>query len=491
MKMQKKNKEKKLIVVSNRLPFSKEIDEKGKASWKKSIGGLITAMDPILQSTGGTWIGWDGCLETSGNKELKRYESSDIIPDDGIRKGSYSIVSVPLLKKEYEEYYIKFSNGTLWALFHYFFEKSSINYSEWNSYKKVNERFANYINDIAGPDDMIWVQDFHLFLVPYYLRKLRSLAEIHFFLHIPFPHLDIFSILPWQKEILESLLCCNTVGFHEKQYLKNFNGCVDSYRREKKVSGYKTIEEKISTHGYANPISIDFNAIDEMSKTKKVISRRKEIIEKAGCSKILIGVDRIDYSKGIKERMLGVEILFEKHPELKGKLFYYQLVVPSRESLEAYSDLKKEIDEIIGRVNGKFSTGFWTPINYNYGTVPLEELVALYSAADIALVTPLRDGMNLVCKEYIAAHSDEDGILILSKFAGAINEIKNCIAINPYNINDIASSIYTAVHMPQKERKKRMCRMRAKIKDNSISVWMDRCLEEFKYVSKKNEKVSR
>ena len=485
MKMLKKNKEKKLIVVSNRLPFSKKIDKKGKVSWKKSIGGLITAMDPILQSTGGVWIGWDGCLTNSENEELKIYESSDIIPDDGFRKGSYSIASVPLLKKEYEEYYIKFSNGTLWALFHYFFEKSSINYSEWNSYKKVNERFARYINDIAGSDDIIWVQDFHLFLVPHYLRKLRPLAKIHFFLHIPFPHSDIFSILPWQNEILESLLCCDTVGFHDKQYLKNFYGCVNSYRRGKKIVGHKTTEERTSTHGYANPISIDFNAIDTMSKTEKVINRRKEIIKKAGCSKILIGVDRIDYSKGIKERMLGIEILFEEHPELKGKLFYYQLVVPSRESLEAYSDLKKEIDEIIGRINGKFSTGFWAPINYNYGTVPFEELVALYSAADIALVTPLRDGMNLVCKEYIAAHFDEDGVLVLSKFAGAISEIKNCIAINPYNINDIASGIYRAVHMSQKERKKRMHRMRKNIQNNSISVWLDRCLEEFKYVSLK------
>ncbi|MBF0252804.1 MAG: trehalose-6-phosphate synthase [Candidatus Omnitrophica bacterium] len=486
----KKQIKKRLVVVSNRLPFSKITNKKGDQIWEKSVGGLITAMDPILRSTQGMWVGWDGDLKSSNNCELKVYESSDIAPEDDDRKGSYSLAVVPLLKKEYEEYYIKFSNGTLWALFHYFFEKSTINYSDWKIYKQVNKKFASYINDIAGPDDIIWVQDFHLFLVPYYLRKLRPNAEIHFFLHIPFPHLDIFSILPWQREILESLLCCNTVGFHEKQYLKNYEGCVDVYKREKKLAGNKTVEENTITHGYANPISIDFDTIDKMSRKKSVLKRKKEIIERAGCSKILIGVDRIDYSKGIKERMLGLETLFEEHPELQGKIFYYQLVVPSRESLEAYSELKKEIDEIIGRINGKFSKGFWTPINYNYGTVSFEELVALYSAADIALVTPLRDGMNLVCKEYIAAHSDEDGVLVLSKFAGAISEIKNCITINPYNTDDIAEAIYTAIQMPQKERKRRMIKMRKNIQANTINIWLEKCLKEFEIAKKgKNEKV--
>ncbi|MDP8258242.1 MAG: trehalose-6-phosphate synthase [Candidatus Aadella gelida] len=480
---------KRIIVVSNRLPFSKKVDKKGQVTWHKSIGGLITAMDPILQSTGGIWVGWDGHLSRKSEYEFKRYKSSDIIPNDVTRKGSYDIASVPLSKKEYEEYYIKFSNGTLWALFHYFFEKSSINYSEWKSYKEVNKRFAHYINDIANPEDIIWVQDFHLFLVPYYLRQLSPSSKIHFFLHIPFPHLDIFSILPWQREILESLLCCDTVGFHDKQYLKNFYGCIEAYKKEKKAAGNITSEEKIRTHGYANPISIDFNVIDEVSRSKSVECRKKEIIEQSGCSKILVGVDRIDYSKGIKERMLAVENLLKNHPELKENIFYYQLVVPSRESLDAYSELKKEIDEIIGRINGRFSTGLWTPVHYNYGTIPFEELVALYGAADIALVTPLRDGMNLVCKEYIAAHSDGDGVLILSKFAGAIGEIKDSIAINPYNIKDIENAIYTAINMPEEERRRRMRKMRKKIKTNTINNWLNRCFEEFNWM-KKNEKFS-
>jgi trehalose-6-phosphate synthase len=196
---------------------------------------------------------------------------------------------------------------------------------------------------------------------------------------------------------------------------------------------------------------------------------------------LILGVDRIDYSKGIKERLLGLELLLDEHPELKEQFFYYQLVVPSREDVKTYRTLKKEIDEIIGRINGKFSTGLWTPVHYNYGTVPFEELVALYSSADIAIVTPLRDGMNLVCKEYVAAHSDNEGVLVLSKFAGAIAEIKNCLPVNPYSIEDIANAIFQALHMPHQERKKRMIKMRNNIKTHNINTWLENCLKHFEH----------
>lgn len=470
---------KKLIVVSNRLPFTRQVDHEGNTTWCKSTGGLITAMDPILRSTDGVWVGWDGHPVSSLKDNFKIYDSNAVDPYSKSQKAGYKIASVPITAKEYKQYYLKFSNGALWALFHYFFEKSSIDSSAWKVYETVNNRFAHYINDIMSDEDIIWVQDFHLFMVPYYLRKIRPNAKIHFFLHIPFPHIDIFSILPWQRLITESLLCCNSIGFHHKQYLKNFRSAIESYRREKKTLGEKSLEDVVHTNIYANPISIDFDAIDRTSRLESVIKRKNEIREQSGCPKIIIGVDRIDYSKGIKERLLGLELLLKEHPEMKETFFYYQLVVPSREELSAYSGLKKEIDEIIGRINGKYSTGLWTPIHYNYGTVKFKELVALYLAGDIALVTPLRDGMNLVCKEYIAAHSDNDGILVLSKFAGAISEIKNCLTVNPYSIEDIAVSIYRAMTMHAPERKKRMKKMRANISKNNIGNWMTVCLDSF------------
>ena len=368
--------------------------------------------------------------------------------------------------------------------FHYFFEKSFLDYSAWETYAAVNKRFAACIDRVAAENDIVWIQDFHLFLAPYYLRQLRPEQEIHFFLHIPFPHMDIFSILPWQRQILRSLLCCNTVGFQHRQYLKNFLGAVDVYLKEKSIPKDKTIEENIKTRFFANPISIDFELLDRTSRKPEVIARKEEILQQAACPKLILGIDRIDYSKGIKERLLGLEQLLNEHPELAEKFFYYQLVIPSREDVETYKTLKKEIDEIIGRVNGKFSTGLWAPIHYNYGTIPFEELVALYLASDVALVTPLRDGMNLVCKEYVAAHSDNDGVLVLSKFAGAIAEIKNCLPVNPYSIEDIANAIYQALHMPVEERRRRMGRMRRNIKFNNIGIWLQNCLRYFEQAKK-------
>ena len=487
-----KGKDRKLVVVSNRLPFTRTRNKKGQYVWKKSTGGLITAMEPILLDVNGMWIGWDGVIDAEpesfspGLMDMRETGLAD--KRDASAGKSYRIGRVPLNETEYEEYYNHFSNGTLWSLFHYFFEKCFLDYGAWRTYCNVNERFASYIEKLTSEDDIIWIQDYHLFMVPYYLRKLRPKQEIHFFLHIPFPHIDIFSILPWQDQIIESLLSCNTVGFHHKQYLQNFYGAMDAYVKRAKIEGRKPASAIEDHHFYVNPISIDFDLIDRTSRKPEVQARREDIKRQSGCPKLILGIDRIDYSKGILERLQGLKLLLENHPELKEKLFYYQLVIPSREDVKAYRFLKRKIDELIGWINGNFSTGMWAPVHYNYGTVPLEELVALYSAADVALVTPLRDGMNLVCKEYIAAHSDNDGVLILSKFAGAIAEIKNCLPVNPYSVEDIANAIYQALHMPEKERKKRMIKMRTNISNNNIKSWLEKCLHYFETAGPRREK---
>ena len=487
-----KGKDRGLIVVSNRLPFTRRKNKKGQYVWEKSTGGLITAMEPILLDVKGMWIGWDGVIEpdpeTLSPNLMDMKETGLADANHTGEDKSYRIGRVPLSESEYEEYYNHFSNGTLWSLFHYFFEKCFLDYDAWRTYCRVNERFARYIDKLASKDDIIWVQDYHLFMVPYYLRKLRPDQEIHFFLHIPFPHIDIFSILPWQDRIIESFLCCNTVGFHHKQYLKNFYGAIDDYKKRAKNEGRKAVCETENSHFYVNPISIDFDLIDRTSRKPEVRKRSEDIKKQGACPKFILGIDRIDYSKGIIERLNGLKLLFENHPELKEKLFYYQLVIPSREDVKAYRLLKRRIDELIGGINGNFSTGLWSPVHYNYGTVPLDELVALYLAADVALVTPLRDGMNLVCKEYVAAHSDNDGVLILSKFAGAISEIKNCLPVNPYSVEDIANAIYQALHMSEGKRKKRMSRMRKNISDNNIKIWLERCLQYFEIAGHPREK---
>ncbi|MDD3089216.1 MAG: trehalose-6-phosphate synthase [Candidatus Omnitrophica bacterium] len=475
-------KDRRLIVVSNRLPFSRYENENGEVKWEKASGGLITALEPILYDLDGIWLGWDGHSAEQSGEERSRLFSVKEIPQPSnvkLEEGKdYKIGCVPIKEDEVESYYNRFSNGTLWALFHYFFEKSHIDLSDWKTYCQVNERFAQYIDNIAREDDVIWIQDFHLMMTPFYLRQLRPRQEIHFFLHTPFPHTDILSILPWQDDLLGSLLCCDTVGFHHKQYLKNFLTAVDVLKRSREVPGEETAGDR-GPLTYANPISIDFKLVDRTSREPAVIERKNEIRKKIASPKMILGVDRIDYSKGIRRRLRGIEHLIKTHPEVQGEFFYYQLVIPSREGVDAYKSLKKEIDELIGRINGKFATGLWMPIHYNYGTVPFAELVALYLAADIGLVTPLRDGMNLVCKEYIAAHSDNDGVLILSKFAGAVAEIKNCLAVNPYNVEEIGDAIYRALVMDETERKRRMKKMRKNIGSNDIGKWLEKCLNYF------------
>ncbi len=475
----------KLIIVSNRLPYYKTMSTGGEARWEKSPGGLVNALDPILKEKNGLWIGWDGTF--SGHSSREQTEEIHNVAHLGFSgtKKSYKILSVPLSKKEVEQYYTNFSNNTLWGLFHYFFEKSSIDYSSWEAYKNINKRFASYINKVAGEKDIIWINDFHLFLCPFFLRRINPKYQIHFFLHIPFPHVDIFSTLPWGKDILNSLACCNSIGFQHRQHMKNYLGAVHALLGPKKdKASYKRLP-----FAFVNPIGIDFKKYDSASRKSNVIKRKKGLMKQNHYVKMILGVDRLDYSKGIKQKMLGIENLLETYPGLAGEFCFYQLAVPSREAVSAYRLLKKDVDEIVGRINGRFSTGIWHPIQYMYSKVDFDALVALYSAADIALITPLRDGMNLVSKEYVASHSDEEGILILSKFAGASAELRNAISVNPYSIEDISGALLKAFTMPPGAIKTRMQRMRANVRTNDIHAWLNKSLSVFERTKKEGKRV--
>lgn len=451
---------KNLIVASNRLPYY----QNGNREWLRASGGLINAIEPVILETGGTWIGWDG----NYSEEVHRYQVNTLSPGTSHYPDAYKLHCVPLSEREVAQYYDHFSNETLWALFHYFFEKCAINHNAWEYYQSVNKKFAHYIAKIADHRSIVWVQDYHLLLVPEYLHALNPAIHVHLFLHIPFPHVDIYSILPWGKPILESLRYCESIGFHHSQYLSNFKGAQEYF-----------FGSSVDNQCYANPISIDYQLFDSASRQQQSIEKKEKFRGLMENQKIILGVDRIDYSKGLRERLLAIESLLSKHPELRESFIYYQLTVPSRENVNSYQELKKEVDELVGRINGDYSTDAWQPIHYHYGTAHFAELVGYYLSADIALVTPLRDGMNLVCKEYVASHSDNDGVLILSQFAGASAELETALLINPYSIADIEDAILKALRMPKEERQKRMKRMRQQVSSHDISMWWEKCMQNF------------
>jgi len=471
-----------LVVVSNRLPF-KKVRQKGETTWIRSTGGLVTALDPVLRKTGGVWLGWGG--ETPKKIHNRAVSCFDVgkIESPGFG-GRYVIGEIPLSEKEVRQYYTGFANSTLWPLFHYFFEKCDINYEQWGYYEKVNRIFAEAIANFAEPEDLIWVQDYHLLLVPEYVRKLRPDLNTHLFIHIPFPHYDILSVLPWHEEILRGMTAAASVGFHDNRYLTNFLTSVqrtDTGRIDKPESCvYTKGGSRCSL--YAHGISIDFDHFDSVSDSSEAHKVIRRLRKRYGDKKLVLGVDRLDYSKGIKERLLAIEHCLEQHPELQGKFVFYQIAVPSRQQVADYRKVRGEIESLVGRINGRFATSAWMPIHYFFRTVPFEQLVATYRAAEVALVTPLRDGMNLVAKEYVASHSDGDGVLVLSRFAGAAQELKaGALLVNPYSIEEISNALYQALSMEAPKRRRRMRAMRRTVKKNDINNWLRQCWKSFRH----------
>jgi alpha,alpha-trehalose-phosphate synthase [UDP-forming] len=472
---------KRLVVVSNRLPFRKSHNGES-ARWTRTAGGLVTAFDLVLRRTGGIWLGWNGERpQRVPRRKVTRVDLNDIEGREG--EGGYSICEIPLSEQEVRDYYTGFSNSTLWPLFHYFFEKCDISPSQWECYKKVNRIFAKAIAAIAREDDLIWVQDYHLLLVPQYVHELRPELDTHLFIHIPFPHHDILTILPWHKEILQGMTHAASIGFHDELYLGNFLTSVQRSRVGKvnKPASAIRLERRRKCSVYAHGISIDYARFNEVSLSPIAMRLRKRLRKRFFDKKIVLGVDRLDYSKGIRERLMAIEHCLQEHPELLEKFYFYQIAVPSRITVPDYADIRQKIESLVGRVNGRFSTAMWTPVHYFFKTVPMEQLVATYLAADVALVTPLRDGMNLVAKEYVASHSDEDGVLVLSRFAGAARELKvGALLVNPYSIEEISRALYQALTMDEPERHKRMVRTRRVVQNNDINNWLTQCWESMK-----------
>jgi len=460
---------KRLVVVSNRLPIVFTRDADGEWLIKRGSGGLVTALAPVLRDRGGLWIGWSGKV---GRTDFS--EPSDF----GIKLIGYNLKQVVLKEEDINKYYYGFSNEIIWPLFHDLLPLCDFNPEFWNVYQRVNTKFARVITRNIEKDDYIWVHDYHLMLIARELRKMGIKNRIGFFLHIPFPQLDIFLKLPWRFQILRSLLEYDLIGFQTVRDRSNFIQCVRALIRNSRVFGRGQVstislpDREIRVGNF--PISIDYRAFAKQAASKEVAEEAWYIHENLPNRKIILGIDRLDYTKGICLRLKAFRNALERYPELRGKVTLVQVVVPSRENIHEYIDIKMKIERLVGEINGQFTQSGWMPIYYLHRSLTRRELLAYYRTAEIALITPLKDGMNLVSKEYCACSLDENSVLILSEFAGAAPQFyRGAILVNPYDMEAVADAIYQASIMSKEERRSRMRKLRRTIQKYNIFWWVD------------------
>ncbi|MFL4473638.1 trehalose-6-phosphate synthase [Paeniglutamicibacter sp. MACA_103] len=453
------------IVVANRLPVDRMQGEDGELSWRRSPGGLVTAIAPVMQESDGAWVGWHGATD----EELEPFEN------DGIH-----LIPVPLEECDLELYYEGFSNSTLWPLYHDVIVPPEFHRTWWDNYKKVNKRFADATASVAKEGATVWVQDYQLQLVPKLLREARPDLRIGFFNHIPFPSPGIFSQLPWRKQILEGLAGADVVGFQRTADASNFLRCMRRYT-DRTVKGSLAIppastEDSGSTRNIcraeAHPISIDTQQVAELAHDPEIMARAKQIRQELGNPKtIMLGVDRLDYTKGIRHRLKAYGELLADGSIHVGEACLVQVASPSRENVERYQQLKDQVELMVGNLNGEHDTMEHTAIRYLHHSYPLREMIALYLAADIMLVTSLRDGMNLVAKEFVAAHTDDTGMLVLSEFTGAADQLTQAVLVNPHDIDGMKSGIMRALRMDPQDSARRMRRMRRHLRDHDVARW--------------------
>ena len=448
-----------LIVAANRLPVRWEDEED---RWVTSPGGLVSALAPVLRERGGVWVGWPG---TDGG-------TTDEFEAAGIANHP-----IPLDPDAIENYYDGFCNGTIWPLYHDAIRPPEYHRHWWRPYQDVNRRFAEASAEVASPGDVVWVQDYQLQLVPAMVRALRSDVRIGFFLHIPFPPPEIFERLPWRRQIMEGLLGADYLGFQTRRAALNFAASARNFARARGPAGALRLGDR-QIRAEAVPISIETERYAETASLARTQQVAAEFRTDLGDPEtIILGVDRLDYTKGIDLRLRAIETFFEKHPEFHQKASFVQVAVPSREDVDEYQEIRRRVEELVGRVNGRFGTAGWLPVHYMYRSVPFQELIGAYVAADVMLVTPLRDGMNLVAKEYVATRVDGAGVLILSEFAGAAEQLVDSILVNPYDLDALADSIAAAVTMPEQEQRRRMQRLRRVVKKWDVHDWARHSLD--------------
>jgi alpha,alpha-trehalose-phosphate synthase [UDP-forming] len=455
-----------VVVVANRLPIDVTVDPEGEVGWDRSPGGLVTALAPVMTGVDGAWVGWCGAPDL----ELDPMEVD----------GAW-LVPVPLSAQELELYYEGFANDTLWPLYHDVIVQPSFHRTWWDAYQQVNARFAEAAALIANRGATVWVHDYQLQLVPALLRALRPDLRIGFFLHIPFPASEIFAQLPWRRQVVEGLLGADLIGFQRAGGVTNFLRAVRTYTgaatRGTLVSDVPSMTGPRSVRVGHFPISIDSTQFDELARSQCVQQRASALREELGHPRIvLLGVDRLDYTKGILHRLQAYGELLKEGRLPASSTTLVQVATPSRENVGAYAQLRDEVELAVGRLNGDFGTVAHSPVQYLHQSFDAAEMAALYLAADVMLVTALRDGMNLVAKEYVAACSDETGVLVLSEFAGAADELTSALLVNPHDIDGLKDAIMTAVEMDERRARKRMRKLRARVLTHDVQAWSSQFL---------------
>ncbi|MFY0601798.1 MAG: bifunctional alpha,alpha-trehalose-phosphate synthase (UDP-forming)/trehalose-phosphatase [Cyclobacteriaceae bacterium] len=463
----------KTIIVSNRLPV-RITEEEGKYVYQPSEGGLATGLGSIYKEGDNVWIGWPGMEipEESDKKEVTK----NLVKEN--------MKPVFLTASEIEEYYEGFSNETLWPNFHYFNQYIVFNEDQWRSYKQVNKKFAEAIASVMEPEDTIWIHDYQLLLLPQLIRDISPKASIGFFLHIPFPSYESFRLLPWRRELLLGMLGADFLGFHTYDDMRHFLSSVN------RLAGLGNSDGRINVDNRkvlvdALPMGIDYQKFEMSASAPETLSREVRYRTGIGNQRLMLSVDRLDYSKGIPQRLKAFELFLKNNPSFHGQVSLLMVVVPSRDKVGKYKELKEEVDLLVGRINGNYGKMNWTPIHYFYRSFSLTALSAFYRMADVALVTPMRDGMNLVCKEYIASKLDKKGVLILSEMAGASKELSDAILINPNNLEQMVDAIKAALEMPEAKQIANMESMQSSIKRYNIHHWVNLFMERL--TTSKNE----
>jgi len=450
--------ERPVVVASNRLPFTFRRTESG-LQREPSPGGLVSALEPVLRKRGGTWVGWPGIDVWEGESIAAQGEA-------------YQIRPVSLTETEVQRYYHGFSNRTLWPLMHSLAPQARFDARDFEHYAAVNARFGEAAAEESEDAGLVWIHDYQLLLAPAEVRQRLPDTRLAFFLHIPFPPYDIFRLLPWDRELLRGLLACDLIAFHVRSYAQNFLDCV-----ERTLGARVDRDEMLVEYGdrttrvRALPLGIEFERYESLAQAAAAAPETSR-------ERVVLGVDRLDYTKGIPERMLAFERLLERHPEHREAVILLQLAVPSRSQVAEYRELKRELDELVGRINGRFATAGWSPIRYLYRSVDQQRLCGIYRDADVALVTPLRDGMNLVAKEFVACQVEKPGVLVLSSLAGAADTMREALLVNPYDIDGTAETLHRALTMEEEERASRVTALRRRERRDDLGAWVTSFLDE-------------
>jgi trehalose 6-phosphate synthase/phosphatase len=450
-----------LFIVSNRLPVT--VHKRGDdLHLVPSVGGLATGLGSIYHERNATWIGWPG-ISGKNFSSKDRQKLTELLSD-------HQCLPVFLSDYEFEKYYNDICNRAIWPLFHYFSHYAEYDPSAWKSYIKVNKKFCDAVCAVADAGDVIWVHDYQLMLLPRMIREKLPDATIGFFLHIPFPQYEVFRLLPWRKEVLSGILGADLIGFHTHEYVTYF---FNSVRRilgyEQEMTRIKAGDRMVKVDTF--PMGIyyqQFSSAVNDPQVKKEITRIRKFIN---TEKIILSVDRLDYTKGVPLRLKAFDALLEDHPELKEHVTFVLVAVPSRTRIDQYTQLKHDVDQLVGRINGRHGTMCWTPVRYLFKSLPFHRLIALYRLSDVALITPLRDGMNLMAKEYLATKGGQPGMLVLSEFAGAAKELGEAVLVNPNNIQELSSAIFQGLTMDEEEKKKRIAVMQMRLARYDLKRW--------------------